>query len=228
MRSIAVVGLGNFGSRVARELAQRGAQVIAIDENRERVESIKDEVAYAATLDSTSAGALRSVAITDVDLAVVCIGDDVEANLLTTLLLKKLGVKKIWARAINPLQQEILAMIEVDEVINLEEEMGRTVARSLLSYGATKHIPLSPGHSIAEVPLPKSFAGRTLRQIDPRGKYNVNVVAIKTFVPAISDQGERSLVEHINDLPPPDEKLADEVILLVAGSDRDIEHFARG
>ena len=90
MRSIAVVGLGNFGSRVARELAQRGAQVIAIDENRERVESIKDEVAYAATLDSTSAGALRSVAITDVDLAVVCIGDDVEANLLTPSFLSSM------------------------------------------------------------------------------------------------------------------------------------------
>lgn len=228
MRQVAVIGLGKFGSTVARELTERGAHVIAVDENSERVEDIKEAVTYAVVVDSVDENALRAVGIQNVDVAVVCIGEDVEANLLTTLLLRKIGVKKIWARAINPLQQEILAMIEVDEVINLEEEMGRTVARSLLSYGATKHIPLSPGHSIAEVPLPKSFAGRTLRQIDPRGKYNVNVVAIKTFVPAISDQGERSLVEHINDLPPPDEKLADEVILLVAGSDRDIEHFARG
>ncbi|HMA64795.1 MAG TPA: NAD-binding protein, partial [Chitinispirillaceae bacterium] len=97
MRSIAVIGLGNFGSTVARELTERGARVIAIDENRERVEAIKESVAYAVTLNSTDKAALESVAIRDVDVAVVCIGEDVEANLLTTLLLKKLGVKKIWA-----------------------------------------------------------------------------------------------------------------------------------
>lgn len=94
MRTIAVIGLGKFGSTVARELTERGAKVIAIDEHKERVEAIKESVAYAVALNSTDRAALESVTIRDVDVAVVCIGEDVEANLLTTILLKKTGRKK--------------------------------------------------------------------------------------------------------------------------------------
>lgn len=228
MRNIAVIGLGNFGSTVARELTDKGVRVIAIDEDRERVEEIKESVAYAVTLDSMDGSALKSVSIQDVDAAVVCIGDDVEANLLTTLLLKKLRVKKIWARAINPLQQEILKTLEVDEIINLEEQMGRAIARSLASVNVTRHIPLSPGHSIAEVKIPQSLVGKSLREIKPREDYNVNVVAVKTLIPAINDAGERTFEEKVDDVPPADEKLSEDHVLLVSGSDRNIEKFAKG
>jgi trk system potassium uptake protein TrkA len=179
-------------------------------------------------LNSTDREALKAVSIQEVDIAVVCIGEDIEANLLTTLLLKKLGVKKIWARAISPLQQEILTTMGVEEVMSLEEDMGRSVARSLVSASVTKHIPISPGHSIAEVQLPPSYIGKTLRQIDPRAKYNVNVVAVKTSVPAINDLGERIFKERIDEVPSPDLKLTEDDILLVAGSDKNIEKFARG
>ena len=228
MRNIAVIGLGNFGGTVARELTERGAQVLAVDSRTEKVEEIKESVAYAVTLRSTDGEALKAVAIHEVDIAVVCIGDDIEANLLTTLLLKKLGVKKIWARAISPLQQEILKTMGVDEVMNLEEEMGRTVARSLASASVTKHIPLSPGHSVAEVQLPPSYIGKSLRQIDPRGKFRVNVVAVKANVPAVNDLGERIFDVKIDEVPSPDLKLTEDHILLVAGSDKNIEKFARG
>jgi trk system potassium uptake protein TrkA len=228
MRNIAVIGLGKFGSTVARELTVRGAQVLAIDSGSERVEEIKDSVAYAVALNSTDREALKSVAIQEVDIAVVCIGEDIEANLLTTLLLKKLGVKKIWARAISPLQQEILKTMGVDEVMSLEEEMGRTVARSLASASVTKHIPLSPGHSVAEVQLPPSYIGKSLRQIDPRGKFKVNVVAVKTSIPGVNDLGERIFNLKIDEVPFPDLKLTEDDILLVAGSDKNIEKFARG
>lgn len=228
MRSIAVIGLGNFGSTVAQELTEKGAQVIAIDERKERVEAIKESVSYAITLNSTDHAALHSIAIQDVDIAVVCIGEDVEANLLTTLLLKKIGVKKIWARAINPLQQEILKTLEVDEIINLEEQMGRSVAQSLASANVSKHIPLATGHSIAEIKTPEAFIGKTLREIDAREKYKVNIVAIKTYTPAINDTGERYFEEIINDIPSGDDKLLEDCTLIVAGSDRNIEKFAKG
>jgi trk system potassium uptake protein TrkA len=228
MRSVAVIGLGNFGSTVARELTDHGVQVIALDEQKERVEAIKESVAFAVALNTTDASALKSVAIQDVDIAIVCIGEDVEANLLTTLLLKKMGVKKIWARAINPLQSEILSSLDVDDIINLEEQMGKAIARSLASANVSKHVPLSPGHSVAEVKVPDSFIGKTLREIDPRKKHSVNVVAVKTLVPAIDDSGERTFEEQVDDVPPPDMKLSEDQVLLVAGSDKNIERFAKG
>lgn len=226
MRQIAVIGLGNFGTTVARELTEKGAQVIAIDKRKQRVEELKDSVSYAVALDTIDKDALRSVGIQDVDIAVVCIGEGIEANLLTTLLLKKLGVKKIWVRAISPLQQEILKTLEVDEIMNLEEEMGKIVARSLVSPGISKHIPLSSGHSIAEIKVPECFVGKTIRQINPREKFSVNIVAIKKKTPKINELGERIFEESIEDVPSPNEPLEEEEILLVVGMDENIKRFS--
>ena len=225
MRHIAVLGLGKYGYTVAKELTDRGAQVTAIDEDKERVDQIKDSVAYAVVLNSTDEGALKSVGIQDVDIAIVCIGEDVEANLLTTLLLKKLGVKKVWARAINPLQEEMLKLLDIDSIINLEEEMGRISARSLVSSNVLKHIPLVAGHSISEIKIPKLFIGKSIREIDPRNKYKINVVALKKMIPEIDDMGNRVFKELIDDVPKPDERLAEGDILLIVGSDNNIDKF---
>ncbi len=228
MRSIAVVGLGIFGRTLAKELTDKGAQVIAVDNDKDKVEAVKESVTYAVSLDSTDKNALVSVSLNEVDVAVVCIGDDVEANLLTTLLLKKIGVKKIWSRAINPLQEEILKALEVDEIISLEEQMGKSIARSLVSSDVSRRIPLSEGHSIAELKIPESFVGKTLRQLEPRKEFKVNIIGIKSFVPGVDSSGERVYKEVFDDIPSPDQPLSEDNILLVAGSDRNIEKFAKG
>jgi trk system potassium uptake protein TrkA len=224
MRNIAVIGLGGFGSSVARELTEKGIEVLAIDRDREPVEAIKDSVAHAVTL--TDENALRAVGIRNVDVAVVCIGEDIEANLLTTILLKKIGVHRIWTRALSPLQQEILKMLEVENVINLEKEMGGFVATSLSSSNITRHIPLAKGHSIIEVQVPAEFIGKTLRELDPRNKFGVNIVAIKKTVPAINEQGERVLEESIEDVPQPDDVLDETDRLLIVGTNKNVERFA--
>ena len=225
MRNIAVIGLGGFGSSLARELTEKGIEVLAIDRNRDPVDAIKDSVTHAATLNSTDEEALRAVDIQNVDVAVVCIGKDIEANLLTTILLKKMGVHRIWTRAISPLQQEILNMLEVDNTINLEEEMGSFVANSLASSNITRHIPLAKGHSIVELLLPVEFVGKTLRALDPRNKYGINIVAIKKMVPGINDQGERIMEESIEDVPKPDDVLEETDHLLIVGSDKNVDRF---
>jgi len=198
MRQIAVIGLGNFGSTVAKELTHRGAS-----RNKDRVEELKDAVSYAVTLNSMDENALKSAGIQDVDVALVCIGEDIEANLLTTLLLKKIGVNKIWSRAISPIQSEILKTMEVDEIISLEEEMGKNVARSLISAAVTKHIPLSPGHSIAEIGVP----------------------AVKKKKPQVNEQGERVMFEVTESVPSPDLPLEAEDTFLIVGRDDNIERF---
>lgn len=227
MRQIAVIGLGKFGRTVARELTERGAHVIALDANAERVEEIKDAVTYAVALDSTEESALRAVGIGNVDIAIVCIGENIEANLLTTILLKKMGVKKIWARAVTKLQVEIIKTLEIDNVLNLEEDMGKIVAGTLASANIAKHIPIEPGHSIAEVNLPKSYIEKTIRKINPREQYKVNIVAVKRKKPAINSQGERTFEETLIDVPSPDMALEEGDVLFVIGADKDIERFAK-
>lgn len=226
MRTIAVIGLGGFGSAVARALTEKGIEVLAIDTNQDLVENIKNEVAHAATLNATDEEALRAVSIQNVDVAVICVGKDIEANLLTTILLKKMGLPRIWTRVISPLQEEILKRLEVEKIINLEMEMGYIVATSLASANIIRHIPLSKDHSIVELKVPESYVGQTLRRLDPRKSFNVNIVAIKKMRPAITDQGERTLEPHIEDIPDPDAPLDEDDILLVVGSDKNIESFS--
>jgi len=226
MRTIAVIGLGGFGSSVARELTEKGIQVLAIDRDRALVDAIKDSVTHAAALDSTDEEALLAVDIQNVDVAVICIGKDIEANLLTTILLKKMGVHRIWTRALSPLQQEILKMLEVDNIINLEKEMGNIIATSLASSNITRYIPLSKGHSIVEVQVPEKFVGKTLRVLDPRNQFGINIVAVKKMVPGINNQGERILEEFIEDVPKPDDVLEETDHLLIVGSDKNVEKFA--
>jgi trk system potassium uptake protein TrkA len=226
MRQVAVIGLGKFGSTVAKELTERGAQVIAVDENPERVEDVKESVTYAAVVSSVDEKALRAVGIQNVDVAVVCIGEDVEANLLTSLLLKKMGVKKIWSRAISPLQLEILKTMEIENIMNLEEEMGMIVANSLLSRSISRVIPLTPGHSIAEIPVPRAFVGKSIRDLKLRETFRINIVALKKRKPRINEQGDRVFEESVVPVPEPDAPLDEKDILMVIGNDVDIERFS--
>jgi trk system potassium uptake protein TrkA len=219
--------LGRFGSAVARELVEQGAQVVAIDRRKDLVENIKDTVTYAVVLDATDEAALRSVDIQNVDIAIVCVGENVEANLLTTLLLKRMGVKRIWSRAINPLQSEILKELEVDSIINLEDQMGKLVARSIVMENVARHLQLSEGFSVAEVRIPERFVGATLRDLDARKAFRLNVVAIKQIIPDITEHGERTFREHIENVPSPDEKLREKDVLIVVGRQHDIEEFSR-
>lgn len=227
MRQIAVIGLGNFGSRLARELVEQGAQVIAIDKEKARVEELKEFATYSVALDATDENALRSVGIGDVDVAVVCIGVDIEANLLITLLLKRMGVPKIWSRAISPLQQEILRALEVDSIINLETEMGKLVARNLVAENVVKHVHLSPGYGVAELRVPSAFVGKTLRQINARKTYSINVIAIKKRVPQITEGGERTFQDFTENVPSPDVPLEETDVLVIVGNDKDIIRVSR-
>ena len=227
MRQIAIIGLGKFGSTVAKDLTDRGAQVIAVDESKERVENLKEHVTYAVTANATDEAALRAIGIQNVDVAVVAVGEDVEANLLATILLKKLGVKKIWARAISPLQQEILKSMEVDNIVNLEEEMGVVVANSLVSPNISKTIPLGIDHTIVEIKVPSKFVGKTLREIKLREVFKINLIAVKKRKPAVNELGERIFEEEIMHVPSASEPLEEEDILLIVGSNPDIQAFTR-
>jgi trk system potassium uptake protein TrkA len=223
MRQIAVIGLGMFGSTVAKTLTNQGVEVLAIDLEQERVEDIKDYVAVAVTLDAMNEKSLRSVGIDRVDVAIVCIGENVEANLLITTLLKKMGIRNIYARSMTPLQEEILKSLEITKIIKLEEEMGEMVGKSLTNPNIQMSMKLSSGHTMAELCVPREFVGRTLRDLALRKRYDVNVVAIKKQQPAIDERGERIFRETVNDLPQGEDVLEENDCLIVVGRQESID-----
>jgi trk system potassium uptake protein TrkA len=227
MKQFAVFGLGVFGVSVARNLMKEGMEVIALDDNEEIIELIKNDVTEAAILDSTKEEALRAIDIGRVDCAVVCIGENMEASILTSLLLKKLEVPKIIARANSQGHRQILALIGVDEVISPEEEMGLRIARRLSSTRVLNHIDISDDHTISEVIVGEDFVGKSIRALNLRAIYGVNIVGIRKRIPEVTDEGENIFVEKYVDFPAPEDIIEEGDVLVMVGSDKTIGDMER-
>jgi len=227
MKQFAVIGLGSFGRKVALTLAKKGAEVLAIDKDKDKVEDIKDKVVQAVTLDSTMIDELKGVGITDVDTVIVALGEQQLASILTTVILKNLGVGEVVARAMNELYAQILKMVGADRVILIEEQMGEQLAKALVAPQIIENIPLASGHLLVEIKPRGEFIGKKLKDLHLRSRYGVNVVAIQKKVEEINDKGEVVSRVRIDDLPGPDNKIAEDETLLVVGSEEEIEKLVK-
>jgi trk system potassium uptake protein TrkA len=227
MALYAVIGLGQFGHQVAVTLAQRGVEVLAIDEDERKVEEIKDQVAQAVKLDSTDEEAMRAAGLEDVHTAVVALGEDFEATVLTTAVMKNLGVGRILARASSPLQGRILELVGAHRVIYPEVQMATLVARGLVAPHVLESIPLATGHSLADIRPRDEWIGKSLRDLDLRARFGVNVVAIRRRAKVVGDDGEVRLKDEVNDIPSPGDVLGADDVLVVVGSDERIEQIGR-
>lgn len=174
-----VIGLGRFGSSVAKTLYGLGKDVLAIDSDETAIQEISKEVTHAIQLDATDESALRSVGIRNFDVAVVTIGSDIQSSTMVTLLLKELGIKHIVAKAHNNLHAKLLNKIGADRVVLPEKDMGVRVAYNLVSTNILDQIELSPDYSIIEIISPKEWSGKTLGELNVRANYGINVIAIK-------------------------------------------------
>ena len=220
----AVIGLGIFGNSIARTLAERGAEVLAIDNNEDHVEGIKDEVAYAVTLDSTDMRALEAQNIQDMDAAIVAIGEDFEAVLITTANLQELNIKRIITRASNKQQRRILEKMGVTEILSPEGEVGKTVAERLLQPNIRTFLPLPDNYEIVEINTPPGIANKSIAKISLREKYNINMITIKRFFEEIQD-GKPTQVEHIIGVPKADTIIYPSDILILIGKKNDVKRF---
>jgi trk system potassium uptake protein TrkA len=221
MRKFAVIGLGRFGQKLAITLTISEAEVIAIDQNREIVEQIRDEVTHAVRLDSTDEDALRAQGIDKVDVAIVGIGQGgrgFESSILTVVNLKAMGVPQIYARAENLIQGQVLSKVGATEVIYPEIESAQRWAYKLLTPQITDKIDLAPGYSLASVIAPASYHGKTVLDLQFRQKYCINLVSIKRGEKAedVKQKGE------IINVPLPDTVIYEDDMLMVAGSDADL------
>jgi trk system potassium uptake protein len=210
----AVIGLGRFGSSLATTLHEAGNEVLAIDRNEERIEEYKDHVTYAVVADSTDEEALKSVGIRNFDAVIVAIGDDIQASILTVLILKELEVKKVVAKAINKRHGQVLYKVGADWVVFPERDMGERVATQLMSPNVLDYIELAKDYSIKEVKVPPSMIEKNLRELNLRARFNITVIAI------ISD-GKVSIS------PSPDRIIKEGDILVVIGENKDLDRFEK-
>lgn len=208
-KQYAVIGLGRFGSSVAKYLSEMGYEVLAVDDNAERVQDLANIATHAVSADSTDEEAMRAIGIRNIDVVVVAIGQDIQASILTTLILKDLGVPNIIVKAQNELHGKVLNKIGADKVVFPERDMGLRVAHHLISPNILEHIELSTDYSIVDMQVPSAMYGKSLRELDIRLKYNCNVLAVKR-------DGEMNIT------PRADEPLTGDDVLVIVGKNEQL------
>jgi trk system potassium uptake protein TrkA len=225
MARYAVIGLGRFGMMLARSLAERGQEVIAIDHRRDLVEEVREEVGVSVRLDATDERALTAQGAQNVDVAVVCIGEDFEAAALVTSVLKSLKVARVIARAQTPIRAKILGLIGADEIVSPEDESAVRLAQRLAAPNIIDYLPLAPGHSVVQIQAPKKFHGKSIAEIDLRRKYEVNLVALKRTLTHRTPEGKEVTEEEITDVPRPTDVIQEGDILILVGSNENVSRL---
>ena len=203
---------------LARELAASGTQVIAVDRSTQLTSEIKDDVDVSVRLDSTDETALKAQEIDKVDVCVIAIGENFEAALLTTVLVKKLGVPHIICRAQTTVHAEIFRQIGADEVLQPEMQAGENLARKLANPHIEDVITLAEGYSLLELRAPAQFQGKSLMALGLRQKHGVNLICIKRPSQAVAEDESAEAPEIIS-VPRPDDVIKADDVLLVVGPD---------
>ena len=179
MKSYVVIGLGRFGQTLARQLCMLGAEVLAMDVHNELVQQVAEDVTHAVVGDAQDKDVLRALGVRDFDCAIVAIGTDLAASVLTVMNLQELGVPYIICKAHDETHSRVLKKLGVNKVVIPEQENATRLARSLHSHNVLDYIELSEDYGILEIPAPKSWIGKTLKELNIRAKLGVNIIAVE-------------------------------------------------
>jgi trk system potassium uptake protein len=220
----AVIGLGSFGYHVAEALAQQGGDVVAIDIEEPIIESIKDKVGQAVIADGTQEKSMRSIGIPDVDTAVVAVGD-MDVSIMSTVVLRRIGVSKIIARAISEIHARVLDEVGASRIIHIEHQMADQLAKQLLAPHILQHMTFPGGYTLVEIKANKSFVNKSLIELDFRKIYGINVIAIQKRIPAVDESGKSFYKEVTNTQPQPADTIAEDDILVLVGGTEKVDDF---
>jgi trk system potassium uptake protein TrkA len=211
MKRVVVIGLGIFGSQLARQLYENGLDVIAVDKNKDVVQRIKDYSTKAVLADASDKEVLESIGVAADDIVVISFGEDLSASTLLTLHLKELKVKTIIVKVPNEDYKRILLKVGASEAIIPEREMANKVARSISSPNVLEYLPISEEYTIVELAPPTAFIGKSLADLDLRKKYNLQVIAIRDV-----------LTNKMQLVPRASAVLKDSDVLVIIGREEDI------
>ena len=207
----AIIGLGSFGSYLARTLYDKGHEVMVIDKDKDKIEEAKDFSTQAVWMDSADKESLKALGVQDMDVVVVSLGPEMEPSILTVLYLHELGVSRIMAKALSSDHGKILEAIGATDVIYPERDMAIRLAQKLSSRNVLEYLPLAENISIQEIVPPESFIGKKLKDLNLTNRYHVQVIAIKQLVP-----------EKLIFIPGADFVIKDSDVLVVMGEEDNI------
>ena len=207
-----VIGLGRFGSSIAKTIYSLGHDVLVIDKDEEKIQDIADFVTHAMVMDAADEATLKNIGIRNFDVAIVTIGTNIQASVMITLLMKELGIKYIVAKGNSEMHAKVLTKIGADRVILPERDMAVRVAHNLVSSNIIDFIQLSKDYSILEFEALKEWYNKSLKELDIRKKYGINVVAIKTN-------------DEVNVSPNADEIIKENDIVVALGSTKDMSRI---
>lgn len=186
-KQFVVIGCGRFGRSISTKLYEHGCEVMVVDKDYDLIQEISDLVTYAVQADATEENTIKTLGIRNFDVAVVAIGDDIQASILISLMIKEMGVKHVVAKAINDMHGKVLYKIGVDRVVFPEREMGIRVANSLAVEHIIDSIQLADEYSVVETAAKEEWYGKTIEEINFRKKYGINILAVKHFNEVIVD-----------------------------------------
>ncbi len=210
-KSFAVIGMGRFGQSVVEELIRREADVLVIDNDPERIAKMSKIATHAVTLDATDVQALKEVGISSIDHVVVAIGKDIQSSILTTLVLKDLGVRKVTVKVQNHDHAKVVEKLGADEIIQPEQQSGKRLASKIISNNILDYIDLNESHSFIIVNVTSRIIDSTIINLDVRNKFGINIVAIR--------RDEDIMI------PSADDVLTEKDQLLLVGRNEDLEKF---
>jgi trk system potassium uptake protein TrkA len=219
-----VFGVGKYGTTIAKRLAEKGAQVFAFDVAEHKIENIKNDVAYAVTLDTTDLKALEAQNVKELDAAVVAIGENFEATVLTAVHLMDLGVKRVIARASGRHQKLILEKIGVKEILTPEDEVAFVIREKLINPSILSFLQLPDDYEIAEIKPPKGVINRSIEEVDFRNKYQLTLVTMKREYD-IKKKGQYTIEQHVIGVPNSDTIIESRDTLLVFGTAKHVKRF---
>ena len=179
MKSYIVIGLGRFGQTLARQLCMLGAEVLALDKRSDLVQQVADDVTHAVVGDGQDKEVLRALGARNFDCAIIAIGSNLAASVLTAMNLKELGVPYVICKAHDETHRKVLEKLGVDRVVIPEHEYAQRLARTLNSHNVLDYIELSEDFGILDVPAPKSWIGKSLRELNVRAKLGVTIIAVE-------------------------------------------------
>jgi trk system potassium uptake protein TrkA len=211
-KQFVVIGLGSFGSSVAKTLYALGNEVLAVDSEEAAVREIADYVTHAAQVDTSDEKSLKELGIGNLDVAVIGIGSDIQASIMATLIVKELGVKYIISKAHDERHAKLLYKIGADRVVFVERDMGVRVAHNIFASNILDYIELSPDYNIAEIAAPEEWYGKTLKEIDVRLNYGLSVIAIKKN-------------HDVNIAPKADDIIMRDDVVIAIGDNKELNKF---
>lgn len=222
-----VVGLGSFGAPLSQKLTAQGNEVIGIDIRMEKVELYKEKISHTIKMDATDEFTVSGLPLKDTDVVIVAIGEDQGANIMATATFKNMQVKRLISRAINPLHEKVLQAIGVDEIVHPEEETAERWAKKLTLNNVLDSFQLSDKFSILEANVPKKYIGKTILETGFRAHFNILVLAIIKKSETKSLLGKGKIDLNIQSMVSPDQCLEEKDILVLYGSNKDLENFLR-